>query len=93
MAQMLVGCCVGRRGTVEPLARRNNVRPVVQSGPRHTPNSALGSMLVAVLCLRESETLLSSCCVTMHDVPNWNGTRMGFVPRRSSSGYAVNYVC
>ena len=54
-------CCVGRRGTMEPLARRNNVRPVVQSGPRQTPSSAFGSMLVAVLCLWESETLLSSC--------------------------------
>ena len=78
--------CVGRRGTIEPLARRNNVRPVVQSCPRQTPSSAFGSMLVAVLCLRESETLLSSCWVTMHDAPNWNGARVGFVPRTSSSG-------
>ena len=54
-------CCVGRRGTIEPLARRNKVRPVVQSGPRQTPSSALGWMLVAVLCLFERETLLSSC--------------------------------
>ena len=39
---------VGRRGTIDPFARRKRVLPVVKSGPRHTPSSVLGSVLVAV---------------------------------------------
>lgn len=77
---------VGRRGTIDPFASRNSVRPVVQSGPRHTPSSVFGSVLGAVWCWCANEILLSSCCVTMHEAPNGNGGRRGFVPRRSSSG-------
>lgn len=39
---------VGHHGTIDRFARRKRVLPVVQSGPRHTPSSVLGSMLVAV---------------------------------------------
>lgn len=71
---------------MEPLARRKSVRPVIMSGPMQTPSSALGSALAAVWCARASEWRLSVCWVTMQQVPNGNGRRVGFEPRSSSSG-------
>ena len=52
---------VGRRGTIEPLASRNSVRPVMQSGPMQTPSSALGSVFGAVWWALASVTRLSTC--------------------------------
>ena len=71
---------------MEPLARRKRVRPAIKSGPMQTPSSALGSALAAVCCARAREWRLSACWVTMQQVPNGKGRRVGFVPRRSSSG-------
>ena len=50
-----------RRGKMEPLARRERVRPVIKSGPMQTPSSALDSALAAVWCARASEWRLSAC--------------------------------
>ena len=52
---------VGRRDTMDPFASRKRVLPVVQSGPRRTPSSVLGSVFVAVWFLFDREILLSSC--------------------------------
>ena len=77
---------VGRRGTMEPLARRNRVRPIVQSGPIQTPSSAFGSVFVAVWCARANAVRLSICWVTIQQVPKGNMRRVGLKPRSSSSG-------
>ena len=75
---------VGRRGTMKPLAIR--LQPVIRSGPIQTPNSALGSALAAVWCVQVREWRLSACCVTIHQVPNGKGRRVGLELRISSSG-------
>ena len=77
---------LGRRGTMEPLARRKRVRPVIRSGPIQTPSSALDSALAAVWCVRAREWRLSAWCVIIQQVPNGKGRRVGLEPRRSSSG-------
>lgn len=77
---------MGRRGTIEPLASRKRDRPVTMSGPMQTPSSALGSALAAVWLVRESDCRLSVCCVTIQQVPNGKGGRVGLVPCTSSSG-------
>ena len=77
---------VGRRGSMKPLARRKRVQPVIRFEPIQTPNSALGSALAAVWCVQVREWRLSACCVTIHQVPNGKGRRVGLELRISSSG-------
>ena len=52
---------VGRRGTIEPFARRKSVRPVRSSGSIHTPSSALDSAFAAVWLALARAWRLSVC--------------------------------